>query len=126
MSISKNDILEAIGKMNVLEIVDLIKLMEEKFNVSASMSFSEKPLAVSKIDNDSVAEKTEFSVFMTSFGDNKVSVIKAIRGITTLGLKEAKTLTESVPVSVKDNVSKKEAEDLKKILEEAGASVEIK
>lgn len=126
MSISKNDILDAISKMNVIEIVELVKLMEEKFNVSASsVSNIEKPKAVAATNVDSV-EQTEFSVLMTSFGDNKVSVIKAIRTFTTLGLKEAKTLTESVPVNVKENVSKKEADDIKKILEEAGAVVEIK
>ena len=128
MSISKNDILDAISKMNVLEIVDLIKLMEDKFNVSSSSYGSSSVEKVKIISNDSVdlVEKTEFTVIMTSFGDNKVSVIKAIRSITTLGLKEAKTLTESVPVNVKENVSKKEAEDIKKILEDSGAVVEIK
>ena len=127
MSISKNDILEAIGKMNVLEIMELIKLMEEKFNVSAANFNLEKPKVASINENDNVVEKTEFTVFMTWYGgDNKVSVIKAIRSITSLGLKEAKTLTESVPVNVKENVTKKEAEDVKKILEDAGAVVEIR
>lgn len=125
MSVSKNDILDAISKMNVLEIVDLVKLMEEKFNISASSANVEKPKSsVSSVSE--VSEQTEFTVVMTSFGDNKVSVIKAIRTITNLGLKEAKTLTESVPVNVKENVNKKEAEDIKKVLEESGAIVEIK
>lgn len=125
MSVSKNDILDAISKMNVLEIVDLVKLMEEKFNISASSANVEKPKSsVSSVLE--VPEQTEFIVVMTSFGDNKVSVIKAIRTITNLGLKEAKTLTESVPVNVKENVNKKEAEDIKKFLEESGAIVEIK
>lgn len=129
MSISKNDILDAISKMNVLEIVELIKLMEDKFNVSSSASYGPSIVEKSKgVSNDNVdaVEQSEFTVLMTGFGDNKVSVIKAIRTITTLGLKEAKTLTESVPVNVKENVSRKEAESIKKILEESGAVVEIK
>mgnify|MGYP001587653352 FL=1 len=127
MSISKIDILEAIEKMNVVEVMDLVKLMEEKFKVSVSSINVEKPATASlKGDVDNVVEKTEFIVHMTSFGENKVSVIKAIRTITTLGLKEAKTLTESVPVNIKENISKKEADEIKKILEEAGAVVEIR
>ena len=102
-------------------------LDKEKFNVSAANFNLEKPKVASINENDNVVEKTEFTVFMTGYGgDNKVSVIKAIRSITSLGLKEAKTLTESVPVNVKENVTKKEAEDVKKILEDAGAVVEIR
>ena len=124
MAVSKNDILEAISNMSVLEVVDLIEAMEEKFNVSAA-SFA-MPAAAAAPAAAAVEEKTEFNVVMSGFGDNKVNVIKAIRTITGLGLKEAKDLVESAPALVKEGVSKADADSIKKQLEEAGATVEIK
>jgi large subunit ribosomal protein L7/L12 len=125
MAVSKDDILEAISNMTVVEIVDLIEAMEEKFNVSAAA-----PVAVAAAPAaggaEAAAEKDEFDVVMTSFGDNKVSVIKAVRGITGLGLKEAKDMVEGTPSTIKEGASKDEAEDVKKQLEEAGATVELK
>jgi large subunit ribosomal protein L7/L12 len=125
MAISKNDILEAISNMSVLEVVDLIEAMEEKFNVSAA-SFAMPAMAAAPAAAAAAEEKTEFNVVMTGFGDNKVNVIKAIRTITGLGLKEAKDLVEAVPSNVKEGTSKADAESIKKQLEEAGATVEIK
>jgi large subunit ribosomal protein L7/L12 len=124
MAISQNDILEAISKMSVMEVVDLIEAMEEKFNVSAAAMAM--PVAAAAAPVAAAEEKTEFNVVMTGFGDNKVNVIKAIRTITGLGLKEAKDLVEGVPSPVKEGVSKADAESMKKQLEEAGATVEIK
>ena len=124
MAVSKNDILEAISNMSVLEVVDLIEAMEEKFNVSAA-SFA-MPAVAAAPAAAAAEEKTEFNVVMTGFGDNKVNVIKAIRTITGLGLKEAKDLVESAPAPVKEGVSKADADSIKKQLEEAGATVEIK
>jgi large subunit ribosomal protein L7/L12 len=124
MAVSKDDILEAISNMTVVEIVDLIEAMEEKFNVSAAA-----PVAVAAAPaagGEAAAEKDEFDVVMTSFGDNKVSVIKAVRAITGLGLKEAKDMVEGTPSTIKEGASKDEAEDVKKQLEEAGAAVELK
>ena len=122
MSISKDDILNAIAEMSVMDVVELIEAMEEKFGVSAAAA-----VAVAGGDAGGAAEEqTEFDVVMTSFGEKKVAVIKAVRGITGLGLKEAKDAVESVPTPVKEGVDKAEAEDVKKQLEEAGASVEIK
>jgi len=124
MAIAKNEILEAIANMSVMEVVDLIEAMEEKFNVTAA-SFA-MPVAAAAAPAAAAEEKTEFNVVMTSFGDKKVEVIKAIRTITGLGLKEAKDLVESAPASVKEGVSKADADSIKKQLEEAGATVEIK
>jgi len=124
MAIAKNDILEAIASMSVMEVVDLIEAMEEKFNVSAA-SFA-MPVAAAAAPAAAVEEKTEFNVVMTGFGDKKVEVIKAIRTITGLGLKEAKDLVEAAPASVKEGISKADADSIKKQLEEAGATVEIK
>jgi large subunit ribosomal protein L7/L12 len=125
MAVSKDDILEAISNMTVVEVVDLIEAMEEKFGVTAAA-----PVAVAAAGGAdagaAAAEQTEFDVVMTSFGDNKVSVIKAVRGITGLGLKEAKAMVEGVPVSVKEGAEKAEAEDVVKQLTEAGASAELK
>lgn len=123
MAISKEDILEAVSNMTVMEIVDLISAMEEKFGVSAAVAVAAAPAAGAAA---AVEEQTEFNVIMTSFGENKVAVIKAVRGITGLGLKEAKDAVEGVPTTVKEGVSKAEAEEVKKALEEAGAAVEIK
>jgi len=125
MAISKNDILEAISNMSVLEVVDLIEAMEEKFNVSAA-SFAMPAAAAAAPAAAAAEEKTEFNVIMTGFGENKVNVIKAIRTITGLGLKEAKDLVEGVPSPVKEGASKADADSIKKQLEEAGATVEIK
>ncbi|MCH4296651.1 50S ribosomal protein L7/L12 [Shewanella sp. 3B26] len=122
MSITKDQILEAFAAMSVMEVVELIEAMEEKFGVSAAAAV----VAGGAGDAAAVEEKTEFDVVMTSHGDNKVAVIKAIRGATGLGLKEAKAMAEAAPVAVKEAVSKEEAEALKKELEEAGAQVEIK
>jgi len=120
MSISKDDILNAVAEMSVMDVVELIEAMEEKFGVSASAAVAAAGPA------EAVAEQTEFDVVMTSFGEKKVAVIKAVRGATGLGLKEAKDLVESAPKAIKEGVEKAEAEELKKLLEEAGASVEIK
>ena len=125
MAVSKDDILEAISNMTVMEIVDLISDMEEKFGVSAAAAAVAAAPAAGG-DAGGAAEQTEFNVMMTSFGDNKIKVIKAIRGITGLGLKEAKAMVEGCPVAVKEGVEKAEAEDVQKQLEEAGAQVELK
>ncbi len=125
MAVSKDDILEAISNMSVMEVVDLISAMEEKFGVSAAAAVAAAPAAAGG-DAAAEEEKDEFDVMMTSFGANKVSVIKAVRAITGLGLKEAKGMVESAPVAVKEAVSKAEAEDVQKQLQEAGAEVELK
>ncbi|MCG5512052.1 MULTISPECIES: 50S ribosomal protein L7/L12 [Ectothiorhodospira] len=125
MAVSKEEILETISNMTVLEIVDLISAMEEKFGVSAAAAVAAAPVAAA--GGEAAAEvKDEFDVVMTSFGANKVNVIKVIRGLTGLGLKEAKDMVESAPATVKEGVNKEEAEKIKKELEEAGASVELK
>ena len=123
MALSKDDILNAIAEMPVMELVELIEAAEEKFNVSAAAAVAVAGPAAAA---EAVEEQTEFDVVMTSFGPNKVSVIKAVRTATGLGLKEAKTLVEAAPTSVKEGVSKEDAEELKKTLEEAGAEVELK
>ena len=124
MAVSKDEILEAISNMTVMEVVELVDAMEEKFGVSAAVA------AVAAVPAGAVAEaaeeQTEFDVHMSSFGANKVSVIKAVRAMTGLGLKEAKDLVESVPASIKEGVPKDEAEEVKKQLEEAGATAEVK
>ncbi|MGK0381424.1 MAG: large subunit ribosomal protein L7/L12 [Flavobacteriales bacterium] len=123
MALTKDDILNAIAEMPVMELVELIEAAEEKFNVSAAAAVAVAgPAAAAEV----VEEQTEFDVFMTSFGPNKVSVIKAVRSATGLGLKEAKTLVEAAPTSVKEGISKADADELKKTLEEAGAEVELK
>lgn len=125
MAVSKDDMLETISNMSVMEVVDLIAAMEEKFGVSAAAAVAAAPAGGG--DGGAAAEeKTEFDVVMTSFGENKVGVIKAVRAATGLGLKEAKDLVESAPAAVKEAASKGEAEELKKTLEEAGAAVELK
>lgn len=124
MAVSKEDILEAIAGMTVMEVVELIEAMEEKFGVTAAAAVAAAPAAAGEAAV--VEEQTEFDVVMTSFGANKVGVIKAVRSLTGLGLKEAKEAVEGVPTTVKEAVSKGEAEDVKKQLEEAGATVEIK
>ncbi|MBA2649128.1 MAG: 50S ribosomal protein L7/L12 [Legionella sp.] len=123
MAMSKNEILETISQMSVMEIVELIEAMEEKFNVSAAAASVAvaAPAAAAAVE-----EQTEFNVILSSYGENKVGVIKVIRTLTGLGLKEAKDLVEGAPSTVKEGVSKAEAESIKKDLEEAGAKVEIK
>jgi large subunit ribosomal protein L7/L12 len=124
MAVSKEDILDTISNMTVLEIVDLISAMEEKFGVSAAAVAVAAPAAAGAAAV--VEEQTEFNVVMTSFGDNKVNVIKVVRAITGLGLKGAKDMVEAVPAVVKEGVSKADAEAMKKQLEESGAKVELK
>ena len=127
MAVSKEDILETISNMSVMEVVDLIEAMEEKFGVSAAAPVAVAAGAAAGGDEAAAAEEqTEFDVVLSSFGSNKVAVIKAVRGITGLGLKEAKDLVESAPAPMKEGVSKDDAEDMKKQLEEAGATVEVK
>ena len=126
MAVSKEEILDTISNMTVIEIVDLISAMEEKFGVSAAAAVAAAAPAAAAAAAEPVEEKTEFDVVMSSFGENKVNVIKVIRAITGLGLKEAKDLVESAPSNVKEGVSKDEAENIKKKLEEAGAKVEVK
>ena len=121
MTISQADILEAVSNMSIMEIVDLISAMEEKFGVTAAVA-SAAPVAAAA----AAEEQTEFDVILTSFGENKVAVIKTVRGITGLGLKEAKDAVEGVPTVLKEGVPKAEAEDIKKQLTEAGATVDIK
>ncbi len=127
MAVSKEDILETISNMSVMEVVDLIEAMEEKFGVTAAAAVAAAPAAAGGAgDAGAAAEQTEFDVILASFGDNKVGVIKAVRGATGLGLKEAKELVEGAPAPLKEGASKDEAEELKKQLEEAGATVELK
>lgn len=125
MAVNKEELLETISNMTVLEVVELVEAMEEKFGVSAAVAAAPAAAAAAG-DGVAAEEKTEFDVVLSSFGDNKVAVIKVVRGITGLGLKEAKELVESAPSPLKEGVSKDEAEDVKKQLEEAGASVEVK
>ncbi len=126
MAVSKDDILEAIANMSVMEIVELISDMEEKFGVSAAAAVAAAPAAGGSDGGEAAAEKDEFDVVMTGFGEKKIAVIKVVRGITGLGLKEAKAMTEGVPSVVKEGVSKDEAADIQKQLEDAGATVELK
>ena len=125
MAVSKDDILESISNMTVMEVVDLISQMEEKFGVTAAAAVAAAPAAASD-GGDAAAEKTEFDVSLAEMGSNKVAVIKAVRAITGLGLKEAKDKVESAPCVLKEGASKEEADDFKKQLEEAGATVELK
>lgn len=124
MAVAKEDILDAISNMSVMEVVDLISDMEEKFGVSAAAAVAAAPAAGD--GGEAAAEKDEFDVVMSSFGGNKVSVIKVVRASTGLGLKDAKDLVESAPATIKEAASKDDAEELKKLLEEAGAEVELK
>lgn len=126
MAVSKVEILEAISKMTVLEVVDLVEAMEEKFGVSAAVAVAPGAAGAGGAPAAAVEEQTEFTVLMTSFGENKVGVIKTVRAITGLGLKEAKDLVEGVPSAVKEALPKEEAETIKKQLQEAGATVEVK
>ena len=124
MALSKEDILNAIAEMSVMDVVELVEAMEEKFGVSAAAAVAAAPVAAEA--GAAVEEKTEFDVILTGAGDKKVNVIKVVRAATGLGLKEAKGIVDSAPAPLKEGVSKDEAEELKKQLEEAGASVEVK
>jgi len=128
MALSKDDILNAIADMSVMEVVELIEAMEEKFGVSAAAAVAAVPaVANGDAGGDAGAEEqTEFDVILSSFGDKKVNVIKTVRAITGLGLKEAKALVDGAPNPVKEGATKEEAEDIQKQLEEAGAQVELK
>jgi large subunit ribosomal protein L7/L12 len=125
---NREEVLNAVAEMSVLELSELIKDMEEKFGVSAAAAVAVAAPAAGGASGDTGGgeEQTEFDVVLSSFGDKKVGVIKAVRGITGLGLKEAKDLVESAPSAVKEGVSKDEAEEIKKQIEEAGGSVEVK
>ncbi len=123
MAVSKEDILEAISNMSVMDVVELVKSMEEKFGVSAAaVAVAAAPAAAAA----AVEEKTEFDVVLAKIGENKINVIKVVREITGLGLKEAKDLVEAAPKAVKEGIAKDAAAELKKKLEEAGATVEVK
>jgi len=126
MAVSKDEILEAIANMTVMEVVELIAAMEEKFGVSAAAAVAVAPAAAGGAEAAVEEEKTEFDVVLASFGANKVAVIKAVRALTGLGLKEAKDAVEGAPTTIKEAVSKDDAEAAKKALEEAGATVEVK
>ena len=126
-NITKDQVIEFISNMSVLEMSELVKEMEEKFGVSAAAAAVAAPVAAGAGDTAAPAEeKTEFDVILTSIGEKKINVIKEVRGITGLGLKEAKEAVESAPKAIKEGISKEEAEEVKKKLEEAGASVELK
>ena len=125
MALSNQEILDAIAEKSVMDIVELVKMMEEKFGVSAAAAVAAGPAAAGPAAAAAV-EQTEFTVVMSSFGDNKVNVIKAVREITGLGLKEAKDLVEAVPATIKEGIPKADAEAMKKKLEDAGAKAAIK
>lgn len=125
MALSTEEILDSIGNMTVVQVVELVEAMEKKFNVSAAAAAIAMPAAGAAAPQ-AAAEQTEFSVVLTGFGDKKVGVIKVVREITGLGLKEAKDLVEGTPALVKEGANKQESADLKKRLEEAGATIEIK
>ena len=127
MAVSKEDLVETLSGMSILEVTELVSELEEKWGVSAAAAVA-APVAMSSAESADGAQeaKDEFDVVMSSFGENKVSVIKAVRAITGLGLKEAKDMVEGVPSTVKEAAAKAEAEEFKKQLEEAGASVELK
>ena len=124
MAVSKEDILESISSMSVMDVVELVSAMEEKFGVSAASVAAAAPAAAGA-PAEAAEEQTEFTIKMSSFGANKVAVIKVVRNATGLGLKDAKDMVESAPVTVKEGASKTEADDIKKQLEEAGATVEL-
>lgn len=126
MAVTKEDILETISAMSVMEIVDLISAMEEKFGVSATVAAATPVAATGSNGKQPVAEKDEFDVVMNSFGGNKIAVIKVVRTVTGLGLKEAKDMVEDAPSTIKEAAGKDEANDIKKQLEDAGAVVELK
>jgi len=127
MALSKDDILNAIAEMSVMDIVELIEAMEEKFGVSAAAAVAAAPVAAAGGDAGAAAEEqTEFNVMLTNAGEKKVNVIKVVRAVTGLGLKEAKGLVDGAPSAIKEGVGKDEAEDILKQLQEAGATAELK
>ena len=126
MALSKDDILNAIADMSVMDIVELIEAMEEKFGVTAAAAVAAAPAAAGGDGGAAAEEQSEFDVMLTAVGDKKVNVIKVVRAVTGLGLKEAKGLVDGAPSAIKEGASKEEAEDVKKQLEEAGASAELK
>ncbi len=126
MALSKDDILNAIAEMSVMEVVELVEAMEEKFGVSAQAAVAVAAAPAAGGDAAAAEEKTEFDVMLTAVGEKKVNVIKAVRAITGLGLKEAKELVDGAPSAIKEGASKDDAEEAKKQLEEAGASAELK
>jgi large subunit ribosomal protein L7/L12 len=127
MALSNDDILNAIAEMSVMEVVELVQSMEEKFGVSAAAAVAAAPAAAAgDAGGAAVEEKDEFDVVLTGVGEKKVNVIKAVRTITGLGLKEAKAIVDEAPSPIKEGATKDEAEDFKKQLEEAGATVELK
>ncbi|MBN4060110.1 50S ribosomal protein L7/L12 [Desulfotalea psychrophila] len=126
MAVSKEDVIDFLANMSVLELSELIKELEEKFGVSAAAPAAVAVAGVAAEGGEAAAEKTEFDVILTSFGDAKIKVIKEVRAITSLGLKEAKGLVEGVPAPLKEGVSKEEAEEIKTQIEAVGAAVEIK
>lgn len=126
MALSKDDILQAIADMSVMEVVELVSAMEERFGVTAAATVAAAPAASQDDQNGAAEEQTEFTVSLAGVGDKKVNVIKVVRVITGLGLKEAKALVDEAPSQLKEGVDKNESEEIKKKLEEAGATVEIK
>jgi large subunit ribosomal protein L7/L12 len=128
MALTKEEILDAISEMSVMDIVDLVKLMEEKFGVSAAapVAAAAAPAAAGEAGAEPAEEQSEFEIFLADVGDKKIDVIKAVRTITGLGLKEAKAIVDGAPASVKEGANKEEADTAKSQLEEAGATVELK
>jgi|TARA_B100001142_G_scaffold24412_1_gene22241 large subunit ribosomal protein L7/L12 len=126
MALSKEEVLDAIAEMSVMDVVQLVEAMEEKFGVSAAAAVAAAPAAAGGADAAPVEEKDDFDIVLTAAGDKKVNAIKAVRAITGLGLKEAKEMVDSAPSTIKEAAPKAEAEEAKKALEEAGASVELK
>lgn len=126
MSLSREEVLEAIAEMSVMDVVQLVEAMEEKFGVSAAAAVAAAPVAAAGGDAAPAEEKDEFDIVLTAAGDKKVNVIKAVRGITGLGLKEAKEMVDGAPSTLKEAAPKAEADEAKKALEEAGATVELK
>jgi len=126
MAMSNEDLLKELSSKSIMEVVELVKMLEEEWGVSAAAPVAAVAGAAAAADGEAAAEKDEFDVVLSGFGDNKVAVIKAVRAITGLGLKEAKDSVEGAPSTIKEGASKAEAEEAKKQLEEAGASVELK
>ena len=126
MALSKEEVLDAIAEMSVMDVVQLVEAMEEKFGVSAAAAVAAAPAAAGGADAAPVEEKDDFDIVLTAAGEKKVNAIKAVRAITGLGLKEAKEMVDSAPSTIKEAAPKAEAEEAKKALEEAGASVELK
>ena len=126
MSLSREEVLDAIAEMSVMDVVQLVEAMEEKFGVSAAAAVAAAPVAAAGGDAAPAEEKDEFAIVLTAAGDQEVNVIKAVRGITGLGLKEAKEMVDGAPSTLKEAAPKAEAEEAKKALEEAGATVELK